>query len=74
MINYIWKYEGSVDETGKILTLEASGPNYMADGKMAKFCDTCDFNSKHHIVMTSSIQGEDGKWISFRTGWVKRKK
>ncbi len=26
MTNFMWKYEGTVDKTGKILTLEADGP------------------------------------------------
>ena len=74
MTHTLWKYEGSVDETGKILTLEAEGPNMMEPGKTAKYRDATEFKSKDHRVMTSSVQGPDGKWTVFMTANYTRKK
>jgi hypothetical protein len=74
MFNHFWKYEGSVDSTGKVLTLEAEGPNFMAEGKTATFRDIYEFKSKDHIVSSSQMQGEDGKWITIMTGNITRKK
>lgn len=74
MMNYMWKYEGSVDKTGKILTLEAEGPNFLKPGTTGKFRDIYEFKSDDHIASISQMQGEDGKWITFMTGSMKRKK
>lgn len=74
MLGHMWKYEGFVDESGKKLTLEAEGPDLMGDGKMAMFRDAYEFKSKDDILMTASMLGEDGKWTTFMTGHIRRKK
>ena len=74
MMNHMWQYTGFVDESGKILTLEAEGPNSMAGGNMTKFRDIYEFTSADHIKATSSMLGEDGKWIVFMTGEMQRTK
>jgi Protein of unknown function (DUF1579) len=74
MINHMWKYEGTVDPTGKILTLEAKGPNMISPGKVASYRDSFEFKSADHIVNISSMLMEDGKWVQFMKGSMKRKK
>jgi hypothetical protein len=72
--DHMWRYEGSVDEAGKKLTLEAEGPNFMADGTTTKFRDAYEFKSKDHIVATSSMLTEDGEWVEFMRGEMRRAK
>jgi hypothetical protein len=74
MFNHKWDYTGTVDAAGKKLTCEAEGPNFMAAGKLTKFRDTYEFKSADHIEAISSMQGEDGKWVTFMTGQIKRRK
>jgi Protein of unknown function (DUF1579) len=74
MNDHLWKYSGAVDSTGKILTLDADGPSFTQPGKTCKFKDAYEFKSKDHIVATSSMLGDDGKWTVFMNGSIKRKK
>lgn len=71
---YLWRYKGSLDASGKILTLEAEGPNMMAPGTMALYRDVTEFKSKDERVLSSSMKGPDGQWITFMTATFTRKK
>lgn len=72
--SHMWNYEGTVDESGKVLALDAEGPNFMADGKMTTFRDAYEFESPDLIISTSSILMDDGKWVTFMTGEMRRVK
>lgn len=72
MSSHLWKYEGSVDATGKILTIETEGPCPFRPGT-AKFKDVMEIKSKDHRVLTSSVLGDDGKWQQMVTADYRRK-
>jgi hypothetical protein len=74
MTPHLWVYEGTVDETSRILTLEAEGPNMMAAGQTTRFRDVYEFRGDDQILATSSMLGEDGNWITFMTGTASRVK
>ena len=73
MNNYLWKYEGTVNEEGKTLTLETEGPCPMKPGKLSKFKEVIEFKSKDHKVFTSSMQEDDGKWSTMMTIHYRKK-
>lgn len=78
MMMNMWVYEGDVDAAGKVLTLNTEGPTMTADckpdGRMSKYRDVTEFKSNDHRVLTSWMQGEDGKWVSIMTATYRRKK
>lgn len=74
MTALMWQYEGNVDPSGKVLTLDADGPNFMGGGKLTKFQDIYEFKSADEILMTSRMLGADGKWVTFMSGTAKRVK
>lgn len=73
MFNHLWKYEGTVDDTGKILTLEADGPNFLGGEGTAKYRDVYEITGKDTFETKSQMQTPDGKWMTFMTGKAKRK-
>jgi hypothetical protein len=72
MMTYLWVYDGELDPSGKVLTLEAEGPSMVAEGKTAKYRDVIEVKSPDHRVMTSHMLGEDGEWRQFMTAHYRR--
>lgn len=72
MSGFLWRYEGAVDATGRVLTLNTEGPfPPLPDGAMTAFREVTEFLSEDHRVFTSSRRGADGQWtpcvrINFR--------
>jgi hypothetical protein len=62
LTSHLWTYTGSMDEAGKVLTLEAEGPGH--DGKPAKFREILAVVDKNQKTFTSSIE-KDGKDVTF---------
>ena len=74
MMSHLWIYEGSLDASEKVLTLNAEGPNFSAEGKMGKFKDVIELKSDDHRMLTSHMLGDDGTWHQFMTANYHRTK
>lgn len=74
MMTKMWIYEGSLDSTEKILTLEAEGPDMTSPGKTAKYQDVIEIKSADEHLFYSQSQGPDGQWHRFMTSTYKRQK
>jgi hypothetical protein len=72
MMTYLWIYEGTLDAAENVLTLNAEGPSYTEEGKMAKYRDTIELRGDDHRVHTSSYQRQDGGWHPFMTTHYRR--
>jgi hypothetical protein len=68
----LWTYIGDVDPAGKVLTLEAEGPDMSQPGKLAKNRDIMSLQDADHRTLTSEMQAPDGKWFTFGTVKYKR--
>jgi hypothetical protein len=73
-MTHMWNYEGRVDASGKVLTLDTVGPSFAGDGKMAQYQDIIEFKSDDHRTLSSQVLGEDGKWSHFMTAHYRRTK
>jgi Protein of unknown function (DUF1579) len=74
MMTYLWLYEGELDASETVLTLNAEGPSMLAEGTMAKYKDVIEFKSNDHRVLTSHLLGDDGQWHQFMTANYRRRK
>ncbi|MCU0705311.1 MAG: DUF1579 domain-containing protein [Fimbriiglobus sp.] len=73
MMTHLWVYEGELDPAGKVLTLNADGPNFADPIKTAKYQDVIEVVSPDHRTLTSRFQGEDGQWVQFMHADYRRK-
>ena len=70
--DFLWQYEGVVK--GTKLVLDTEGPNPAEPGKRIKARDTWDFKGKDELILTSEMQGPDGKMTMFMRATCVRKK
>lgn len=70
----LWQYTGSMDESGKKLTLETEGPSMLDPTKTAKYREILELKDKDHKVFTSFMQTDDGNWTKMVTMEYRRKK
>ncbi|HEY7648502.1 MAG TPA: DUF1579 domain-containing protein [Methylomirabilota bacterium] len=74
MMSHLWVYDGALDAAGKVLTLDADGPDMAGTGKMAKYRDVIELESDDHRILTSHALGDDGKWNRFMTAHYRRRR
>jgi Protein of unknown function (DUF1579) len=65
MMTHLWVYDGALDATGKVLTLDTLGPSFTGDGKMVKYQDVIEWKSDDHRTLRSRALGVDGTWSPF---------
>ena len=73
MMTHMWVYSGSLDESRKVLTLEAEGPDFSDPSKTGKYRDVVELHSRDHRTLTSYALAEDGSWNQFMTMHLYRK-
>jgi hypothetical protein len=77
MMSHMWLYEGELDSSGKVLTLNAEGPDMSPGataGKLTRYKDVIEIKAADHRSLTSHCLGDDGKWQEFMTAHYRRVK
>ena len=72
MMTHLWVYEGVLDATERVLTLNAEGPDMSAEGTIAKYQDIIELQSDDHRTLSSQMLGDDGRWHRFMTVHYRR--
>ena len=73
MMNYLWVYEGSLDDAGSTLTLDVEGPSMSGQGQLQRYQDIIEFKNGDHRLLRSQMLGADGKWQEFMVAHYRRK-
>jgi hypothetical protein len=62
MMHHLWVYEGELDDSGKVLTLESVGPDFEAPGRTRQYRDAIEVEDDDHRLLIGRILGGDGEW------------
>lgn len=73
MTGKLWNYEGTLDESGKVLTLESEGACPMRPGKITRFRDVVEVVDTDHRKFSSSMLDDNGQWVTMMVGHSRRK-
>jgi hypothetical protein len=74
MMTHLWIYDGELDATGRVLTLDSEGPRMDGKKGMAHYQDVIEFKSEDHRTLTARVLGDDGKWQQMMMAHYRRKR
>ena len=72
VMTHLWPYDGALDSTGRILTLDSEGPSFAGDGAMAKYQDIIEFITDDHRTLTAKVRDPQGQWQQFMVSHYRR--
>ena len=64
-MSFLWHYDGELDGTRRVLTLESSGPSMDGAGATARYRDVIEIVDESHRLFSSYALQEDGRWHEF---------
>jgi hypothetical protein len=73
MMDYMWVYEGTLDEEGRALNLYTTGPDFGNHDRLADYRETITILDDDHRTFTSSAKQPDGSWKQFMEAHYTRK-
>jgi hypothetical protein len=74
MMTTLWVYDGELDASERVLSLNSEGPSMAGDGKTAQYKDVIEFLSDDRRTLTGHILAADGTWQPLMVMSYRRKK
>lgn len=74
MMTNLWVYDGTFGPEQKSIVLDAEGPNFVEEGKTAKYQDVIEWIDDDNRLLRSSYLGDDGAWHEFMCAPYRRKR
>ncbi|OJF96633.1 DUF1579 domain-containing protein [Pararhizobium antarcticum] len=72
MMSNLWVYDGGLDETGTILTLDCEGPDMTDAGRTARYRDIITIIDADTRRFSSRMENADGSWNPVMASHYKR--
>ncbi len=73
MGGYLWVYKGTLNDVGDTLTLETEGPSMQNLNETARYNEVITITGKDTRTFSSSIEVEDGQWMTILEAEYRRK-
>ncbi len=70
--SYTWHLKGSLDDSGKKLTMASEGADWTDKSKTRQYRDVYEFKSADEIVSWSQMLNDAGEWETFMNGKMTR--
>ncbi len=67
-----WRFTGTLDESGKVLTLETEGPIMGNPANTTRYREIIELVDHDHRTIRSLILGPDGEWFPFARAEYRR--
>ena len=62
MMNILWHYDGELDASGTVLTLNSEGPFFDEVGGRTKYRDIITKVDDQHRILTGNFLNREGRW------------
>ncbi|MDB5963762.1 MAG: hypothetical protein JWQ72_262 [Polaromonas sp.] len=72
MMANMFVYEGQLDDSGKVLTLDTEGPSFKGDGSTSRYQDVITLDGPDRRTLHSQVQQPDGSWKRFMLATYRR--
>ena len=72
VMTHFWIYEGTLDGSGQVLTLDCQGPSFANPNLLVHYQDIFAFEGEDRRVLTSRLRGADGQWTQFMRAEYRR--